>query len=154
MEILGATLAVVDVTSRASAGIWRLCQAWRDAPEEVFQLRDEIDRADRFFCMLKAGIAESCDSPDPCAFASVEEVVYLLQQGQRTIQDLQEIVDELFREGASQKSISQPPLDAKVKLRSTRKLLWLRRAGQVKRSRMGLRKVISELGLSLTFLNL
>jgi hypothetical protein len=118
MEIFGAAIAAIDVTSRASIGIWRLCQVWKDAPEDVFQLSDDVDQAERFFCMLKAGIAEGCDSSDPHTFASAEEVIELLNQGRETAKNLHEIIDELTHERQPEKPSSNVHLRTKSNRRA------------------------------------
>ena len=53
MEVVAAVVGVADVTARSAHMLWRLCDAWRDAPHEVFQLRDDLSRANEFYASLK-----------------------------------------------------------------------------------------------------
>jgi hypothetical protein len=59
MEIVAATVGVADVAGRVSHRVWRLCEAWKDAPRDVFQLRDDLSRAQEFYGSLREDVARS-----------------------------------------------------------------------------------------------
>ncbi|RSL44018.1 hypothetical protein CEP54_014856 [Fusarium duplospermum] len=57
MELLVAIVGVADVTARASTGLWKLCEQWRDAPKEIRLLRDDLVQANAFFAQIQKGLA-------------------------------------------------------------------------------------------------
>ena len=56
LSIIAAVVGVADVAGRTSNSIWRLCDAGRDAPRDVHELRDELTRASEFFSGLERGL--------------------------------------------------------------------------------------------------
>jgi len=58
MEVVAAAVGIADVTARSAHMLWRLCDAWRDAPHDLFQLRDDLSRANEFYGSLKNDVAQ------------------------------------------------------------------------------------------------
>jgi len=56
MELIAATIGVIDVTTRTSSHVWKLCNNWKDAPRELHHLRDDMVRTHEFFLQVRTGI--------------------------------------------------------------------------------------------------
>ena len=156
MEIVACVIGVADVTARASSKIWRLCELWKDAPQDVFHLRDELDRSSRFFEALKTGMqqqslpASSSSSPSQTVMV---DLTSLLNRGHGTVSALQALFDELLIvKTDAEKGSSSEKLVA-VELGKRRRVGWLKRFHRIKRLRNSLRQTTDQIGLYLSLLN-
>ncbi|KAF5006895.1 hypothetical protein FDECE_6754 [Fusarium decemcellulare] len=99
MELLAAIIGVADVTARASTGLWKLCEQWRDAPKDVHLLRDDLVQANAFFVQIQKGISmEQARGVDASSWppACIHELKRLLHEGQTLVLGVQKMVDELL----------------------------------------------------------
>jgi len=153
MEIVACVVGAADVTARASSKIWRLCELWKDAPQDAYHLRDELGRASRFFDAIKSGIQESFSvSPSQTVLM---DLTSLLNQGHHTVSTLQVLFDELLsdRDGLEKDSGALPHQNSAVELSKKRKLRWMKRLHKIKRLRASLRQTTEQIGLFLSLLN-
>src|SRR5690349_2452940 len=122
MELVAAAVGIVDITTRACSKCWKLCDLWRDAPRDIFQLRDDLDRSARFFLSLHEGLRRRSGSQNDVERAAADdEIAALLVEGCDAIEGLQNIMDELI----SPDAIRAPRAQSEILKR--RKFLWLRR---------------------------
>jgi len=147
MEIVAIVVGVADVTARASSKIWHLCEVWKDAPEEVCQLRDELDRAGRFFASLQNAIQQSFPASVPPSTSA--DLKSLLNKGRCTIITMQVFLDELC---STKEALGQ--CTQVGELGKSRRLLWMRRKKKIKKSWATLRHTIEHIGLYLSLLNM
>lgn len=146
MEVVACVVGVADVTARASSKIWKLCELWKDAPQDVYLLRDELGRASRFFDALKSGIEQSFPaslSPD-----MLVDFLSLLDQGHKTVSTLQLLFDDLLAPSNDSGKAHSTVLE----LSKTRKLYWLSRFHKTKRLRSSLRRTTEQIGLYMSLL--
>src|SRR5262245_57221552 len=88
MEVVGAAVGVADVAGRVSHRVYKLCEAWKDAPRDVFQLRDDLARAQDFYGSLKEDVAKSITvilAPPPTKARDTEtgEIFYSAKIGMK-----------------------------------------------------------------------
>lgn len=57
MEAVSAILGVSEMALRTGSKLWEVSCAWRDAPEELHLLRDDMARTQRFFGETQHGLA-------------------------------------------------------------------------------------------------
>ncbi|KAK5651530.1 hypothetical protein OQA88_11984 [Cercophora sp. LCS_1] len=143
MEAVAAIVGVADVTARASSKIWRLCELWKDAPQDVYFLRDDLDRANRFFASLRNSLETL---PPTMGQPLSQDLEGLLGSGHRTISSLQLLLDEFLDD-------KQAGTRQVVEISKRRKLLWLRSLSKVKRLKGALRQTTEQVGLCLSLLN-
>jgi len=156
MELVAAAVGVVDITARASSKAWELCGIWKDAPRDIFQLRDEIDRSATFFLALHDGLVRRSKSRPDCqdlAAADADiEFQSLLVEGCDAIEGLQKIIDDLIAPCQEEPASTTPA--AKLSIPKRRKFVWLRRLKEVKKLKNTLNHVTSQIGFRVAFLNL
>jgi hypothetical protein len=63
MEIALAVVGVTDVAIRATSKLWALSEAWRDAPADLHNLRDDLTRTEQFFSEIQQHVAKTSS---PC----------------------------------------------------------------------------------------
>lgn len=63
IEVVGAAIGVAGVTARSTHRLWKLCEAWREAPREVFPLLDGLQRAQEFYTCLKVDVTNALAVP-------------------------------------------------------------------------------------------
>lgn len=152
MEAAAAVIGIADAAARASSKIWNLCEQWKDAPQDIYQLRDELDRADRFFSALKE--ASNQQFPAHVSENISTDLASLLKKGYNTVYTLQLLVDELlctnYLPGVSAQSRGE---DGTVEISKRRRLLWLKRLHKVKRLKGTLKQTTEQTGLYLSLLN-
>ncbi len=153
MEVVACVVGVADVTARASSKIWRLCELWKDAPQDAYHLRDELHRAGRFFDALKSGM-QHFSSVSPSQTMLVD-LTSLLNQGHHTVSTFQQLFDELLNagDGVGNDSGDLSHQNPVVELGKKRRLRWLKRLHKIKRLRASLRQTTEQVGLYLSLLN-
>ena len=142
------------MTARASSKIWRLCELWKDAPQDVFHLRDELDRSSRFFEALKIGMQQSL--PASPSQTVMVDLTSLLNRGHGTVSALQALFDELLIVKTDAEKGSGHGLSSEnvaVELGKRRRVGWLKRFHRIKRLRNSLRQTTDQIGLYLSLLN-
>jgi len=147
--VVAAAVGIADVAARASSKAWKLCDLWRDAPRDIFLLRDDLDRSARFFVALHQGLERRSDNRKDSEWAAADdELASLLSDGCETLEGLQDIMDSLI----SPDSVAMPA--TQLDLPKRRRFLWLRRLKEVKKLKVALGNVMSQIGLQLAYLNL
>lgn len=141
MELFAGIVGVADVTARTSAGLWRLCEHWRDAPKDVSLLRDDLGQASEFFAQLQRGIAAEQARAGASTWPpeSIAELERMLQDGEALVLSVQQLVDDLLNQtvpGAGQ---------AQQDLSKRRKLTWVKRSRWVLEQRRALKKLVGKI---------
>ncbi|KAK5655396.1 hypothetical protein OQA88_5666 [Cercophora sp. LCS_1] len=134
MEFAAAIISITEVTLRTGSKLWKLSVAWRDAPEDLSRLRDDITRTEQFLDEIRqnalyppATNSWKDDSP------SETELKRLIGEGVRVLETIEEVVDHLV---GSEKS------DTIGKLR---RLIWMANARKVTVLRKQLSGVVSSI---------
>ncbi|RMJ04690.1 hypothetical protein CDV36_014640 [Fusarium kuroshium] len=150
MELLAAIVGVADVTARASTGLWKLCEQWRDAPKEIHLLRDDLVQANAFFAQIQKGLTaeqarggSSSRWPPEC----IRELERLLQDGQALVLGVEKMVDELMSPGIAASGPSHQSLSGR------RKLLWVTKLRWTSEQRRSLKTLMGKICVSLVSLN-
>jgi hypothetical protein len=97
LEVVVASYSVARVATQACWNTWLLCEQWKNAPREVFQLRDELSSADEFFAGVQRGLGTEVSNHD-CQWTdeTAAELRHLLNQGHNALLQIQAIVDRLL----------------------------------------------------------
>lgn len=139
MEAVGAVFGIVDVALRTSSKAWKLSGVWRDAPAELHRLRDELDRAERFFSETQQGIeslyALSREHKGE-SHATWSEVERLLGAGVVVLRRIEDFIDSLERPDSQ--NIGQP-------LSKTRRIKWMTSARKTTAAREELRGIMANI---------
>ncbi|RTE76955.1 hypothetical protein BHE90_008575 [Fusarium euwallaceae] len=150
MELLAAIVGVADVTARASTGLWKLCEQWREAPKEIHLLRDDLVQANAFFAQIQKGLtAEQARGgsasrwPPEC----IRELERLLQDGQALVLGVEKMVDELMSPGIAASGPSHQSLSGR------RKFLWVTKLRWTSEQRRSLKTLMGKICVSLVSLN-
>ncbi|KAJ4328679.1 hypothetical protein N0V84_000870 [Fusarium piperis] len=150
MELLAAIVGVADVTARASTGLWKLCEQWRDTPKEIHLLRDDLVQANAFFAQIQKGLtaeqargASASRWPPEC----IRELERLLKNGQALILGVEKMVDELLSQGIAASRPSHQSLSGR------RKLLWVTKLRWTSDQRSSLKVLMGKICVSLVSLN-
>ncbi|RSL88358.1 hypothetical protein CEP52_015246 [Fusarium oligoseptatum] len=150
MELLAAIVGVADVTARASTGLWKLCEQWREAPKEIHLLRDDLVQANAFFAQIQKGLtAEQARGgsasrwPPEC----IRELERLLQDGQALVLGVEKMADELMSPGIAASGPSHQSLSGR------RKLLWVTKLRWTSEQRRSLKTLMGKICVSLVSLN-
>ena len=157
MEVVAAALGVVDIAARSSSKLWKLCEIWKNAPRDIYELRDEVDRAIGIYKIVEANLRNGEKTEEVSA-----ELLALLQSGVGIVTDLQELIDELlYASGAPEQERDQPTRvttrDYRPRvegLMKRRRLLWMTKTQRVKYLRRVLKGNIDQIGLQLILMNL
>lgn len=150
MELFAAIVGVADVTARASTGLWRLCEQWRDAPKEIHLLRDDLVQANSFFAQIQKGLiaeqargASASRWPPECT----RELGQFLKDGQALVLGVEKMVDELLSRGVAASGPSH------LSLSGQRKLLWVTKLRWTSDQRRSLKTLMGKICVSLVSLN-
>lgn len=145
MELLGgvgAAIGVADVAVRTSLKLWRVSVAWRDAPNDLHRLLEDMTRAERFFREAEEGLkarssGSSTNASPPTRPQHQLEMDKLLRYGLQVLSQIEHIVDRLRDVDTSAGQSAQVlekaqhgPTD-EASLSKRRKAVWLRNAGKI-----------------------
>jgi hypothetical protein len=165
MELAAAVVAVVEVTSRASSALWKLGEEWKNAPRDIYQLRDDVDRAVSLYRVVQASIAppENPKGGDgyraqvvrgggdngggPGEALVADELKLLVLEGESAVSRIQAMIDNLMH-------TSGTPFAAADIIPKMRRLAWLRNQAKVRYLQSVLRRNLDQLGMHLVLLNL
>ncbi|KAK5653204.1 hypothetical protein OQA88_9102 [Cercophora sp. LCS_1] len=134
MEAVAAVIGIADVTIRTSSKLWALCNAWREAPSDLHRLRDDLTRTELFFAETREGLVSTSPQAGLNEKVILLDLKRLLDQGGLVIQEVEDIVDQLWDGTASS------PSDV---LNARRKLTWLKNATKINKLRKELGTVLS-----------
>lgn len=156
MEATGI-IALVRATTSTALRAHTLCVIWKDAPRDVFFLRDELDTYKSFFESIQGSIVESAFldklevDREPASFIPMQKQALraLLTKGASLAQALGEILVELVGEPTER---THTVGNERLALR--KKVLWLRRMDNVTNMRKMLRRTVDNIALCLTMLDL
>jgi ankyrin repeat protein len=163
MELAAAIVAVAEVTARCSSKVWKLCHQWKDVPRDIVQLRDDLERSGRFLEVLRqvapdgALLAPNSGDESGNWLSAGRDLGVLLRQGHVVVDKLHEIVDELVDPSPKFEGGDGPQQEAESwpsSIRTSRKILWLRRAQDVKKLKASLNHITTQIGFQLALLNL
>lgn len=150
-----AIIALVRATTSSSLQARTLCVIWKDAPRDVFFLRDELDTYKSFFDSIQGGIVESSFldeieiDREHGGFIPMQKQALgaLLTKGASIAQSLGDILVELVGEPTER-------IRGNERLALRKKILWLRRMENVTKLRKMLRRTVDNVTLCLTMLDL
>ncbi|KAK3395161.1 ankyrin repeat-containing domain protein [Podospora didyma] len=120
MEVVAGIVSITNVTIRISSKLWKLSDAWREAPENIYRLRDDITRTKQLLEEIGQNAAfetppeSQGESPEPRA-----DLKILLNQGTAALRRIEEIIERLIRGDSADSNLSQD-------LGKRRKIIWLR----------------------------
>jgi len=149
MEIALAVVGVTDVAVRASSKLWALSTAWRDAPADLHNLRDDLTRTERFFGEIQLHLKSTQfrvfplekevfpDSP-----TEQSELGRLVDEGGVALRRIEAIVDGLT---VADDAETLSMIERVGELGKKRKFLWLRHSRKVARLRKELGYVRSSI---------
>lgn len=176
MEAAGI-IALVRATSSTCVQARTLCLVWKDAPRDVFHLRDELQAFKIFHESIRAGIVEPSFLDDFQGLGGAETAVTSSASGNRRLQRealrvilakgrdvaetlgkiLVELIGENAVEGAGTGSAGDVPGaggGSRAGLAFQKKILWLRRLDTVRDLRKMLRDMMDNISLWLIMINL
>ncbi|KAK0724120.1 ankyrin repeat-containing domain protein [Lasiosphaeris hirsuta] len=135
MEAVGAIVGIADVALRTSSKLWSLSSAWRDAPEDLHRLQDDLARTQRFFSETGEGInALYAMGPGSQkeSHASWRELERLLDDGADVLRRIEQFVDSLQRTNL----LGEPK-----ELGKRRRVIWMTSARKVAKLRTQLKSI-------------
>lgn len=152
MEVALAVVNVTDVAVRCGAKLWVLSNLWRDAPDDIRSLRDEMKNTELFFDQIRRHI-EITDTRTP----SVEheflteskdqpsELTNLIDDGHVVLSRIEAIVDSLVTSTTMEAQGLLVKDNKGEKPSKTKRMLWLRHSHKVARLRKELGHIRSSL---------
>lgn len=140
MEVLGAVVTITSATIRTTSAVWSLCETWREAPEELHRLLEDLRRAQQFFSETQEGLKQSSRlglGSKTAASAQIDNLHQLLTDGANVIRDIGNLVNRL-RKGDDGGGWEKLKLEEVGK---RRRAMWLRQTWKVARLRKRLKQV-------------
>ena len=149
MDIVSAVISITEVTIRTSSKLWKLSTAWRDAPEDLHRLRDDITRTHQFFDEVRhnaryvTALGSEKRSVARPGFQrkvpmSRSDLPGLLDEGAAVLGRIEDFVDGLENEHGEGRGESH-------ELGKRRRLNWIRHSTKVARMRKELSNVVSSI---------
>ncbi|KAK4218886.1 ankyrin repeat-containing domain protein [Rhypophila decipiens] len=156
MEAAGI-IALVRATTATTLHARQLCMTWKDAPRDVFFLRDQLDTCQTFFVSIQTAIVESSalsDLPLGQEFveAQREQLGLLLERGASITHSLGCILVELIGNQAGNAG-TRGGTSSQARLGLRKRMLWLRRMDDVSNLRKMLSRTTDNIALCLIMLN-
>ncbi|KAK3344494.1 ankyrin repeat-containing domain protein [Lasiosphaeria hispida] len=140
MEVLGTLIAVTNVTISTTSSLWSLCDAWREAPEELHRLLDDLRRSQEFLSETRIGLQsmypeKSGHQLHPNRdFAALRGLERLLEEGSVVVRQIGDVINR-FRTGEDWERLKPEELGKR------RRALWLRQTLRVTRLRKKLKNI-------------
>lgn len=160
-------IALVRATTSTAFQARTLSVAWKDAPRDVFFLRDELETCKAFLESIQEGIFKSSLLDDietshmsgGLGVLKTEALKALLTRAENIVVNLGQILGELVgRQGNSLNTCGKngdPAIDRSQKrLAFRKKVLWIRRLDAVTKLRKMLRRATDDIALQLMMLNM
>ncbi|KAK4185239.1 hypothetical protein QBC35DRAFT_20544 [Podospora australis] len=129
MEVLGAVVGITSVTVRTTTSkVWTLINTWREAPDGLHRLLDDLRRSQQFLDETETGLRElylawgtspSDDPPDPTSTITAA-ILTLLEEAVVVIARIETWIEKIHN-GDGIDSLSSEGLSKR------RKAAWLRR---------------------------
>lgn len=136
ISFLASVLGIADVAGRTSSMIWQLCGTWRDAPEDVHELRDSLIRANEFFLGIRRGLETEHQRATRTSGWDDEtsrELDELLRRSEAVMKEVQGLLDRLLD------GTNPPDVESLAK---RRKLQWLKERGRASQLRHRLQELM------------
>lgn len=140
MEVLGAVVTITSATIRTTSAVWSLCDTWREAPEELHRLLEDLRRAQQFFREAQEGLKHPSylkTYDKTTASAQIDKLHQLLDDGAAVVGDIGQLVSRL-RKGDDGGGWEKLKLEEVGK---RRRAMWLRQTWKVARLRKRLKQV-------------
>ncbi|KAK0617710.1 ankyrin repeat-containing domain protein [Immersiella caudata] len=140
MEFALALVGATDVAVRASSKLWALSTAWRDAPVDLHNLRDDLTRTERFFGEIQEQLGATRIAASPLEKEALDhsELSRLIDEGAVALRRIEAIIDGL--------TVPDDVEQGKVgELGKKRKFLWLRHTRKIARLRKELGHIRSSI---------
>ncbi len=137
LEILGAVAGLSSLAARTCSKVWDLSNSWRDAPEDLHWLRDDLTRTQSFFSEVEAGASTLFLPPTKEGHASRDAIRQLVSQGSVILQRIETFVDKVL-------AVSKKPSDdaTSMDVGKRARVYWI---SYVRRELVGLRKQLAEI---------
>ncbi|KAK0652512.1 ankyrin repeat-containing domain protein [Cercophora newfieldiana] len=133
MEAAFAIVGAADVAVRATCKLWALSDAWRDAPADLFKLRDDLTRTERFYAEIQQHVTNSRSSALGASYLR-QDLQSMIEEGAITLRQIEAIVDGLVAPGNDGPDEKHCKNDA-AGVGKRRKLRWLKQSAKVTRLR-------------------
>jgi hypothetical protein len=138
MEIAVAVAGITDIAARTGSKLWSLSNAWRDAPDDLHRLRDDLTQTHHFFGEVKEGTSTSSyrgfSRKDDEGVDAQTDLQRLLGEGTDILQRIEAIIDKLIQ-------VSGQPADSPKDLGKRGKIYWL---GVVRKEITSLRRELRD----------
>ncbi|KAK4449877.1 ankyrin repeat-containing domain protein [Podospora aff. communis PSN243] len=140
MESAAAVIGITEATIRTASKLWKLTNAWRDAPEDVHRLRDDLSRTQQFFDEVRhsaslAKLSESWDQSSPFE----TELKLLLEGGIAILKRIETFVDGLLGDSPGLRQ------DTLLGIGKRRRLAWITNSRKIAQLRRELRLNVSSI---------
>jgi hypothetical protein len=135
MESVAAVIGITEATVRTASKLWKLTNAWRDAPEDVHRLRDDITRTQQFFGEIRHHTLLANKSEDAWDQSSPfeTELKLLLDGGIAVLGRIETFVDSLLGDQPTDGA------EALLNIGKRRRLVWIANTRKVTQMRRDLR---------------
>ncbi|KAK4444137.1 ankyrin repeat-containing domain protein [Podospora aff. communis PSN243] len=135
MEMVGAVAGILDVTVRTTSKVWKLCQAWQDAPEDVHNLRDDLARTQHFLSETKEGMQNAIPGYEEVMELKgrsprQESLRLLIDKGTHVIERIEAVINVLYKGAEDNETWSK-----------TMRVVWLRYKSKVAKLRKELNTI-------------
>jgi len=144
MEAIAAVVGITEATIRTTSKLWKLSNAWRDAPADLHRLRDDLSRTEHFFTevrhsalLSKPASGDSWDRRSPFQ----TELKLLIDGGIEILGRIETFVDSLVSDDVP----GHPTGDLAKSLGKRRRLGWITNSRKVTQMRNELRIKVSHI---------
>ena len=147
MEVAAAGFGLVEGAARVCSQAWRLTNLWTEAPHELHQLRDSLERTATFFKLVPPCLEEvSRVEPGELRLQLMAEAEGLCTHGKGVIEGIGQLL----------RTIEKPPLNGTPLqgLPKRRRHIWMLRKQEAQRLHQELLQTKSDLSNLLMILNL
>jgi hypothetical protein len=145
MEAIAGIVGIAEGAARAGSKLWQLTASWRDAPRDVHQLRDDLDRTSGFYNEIRQGIENTYGQLGEMQPQLKRELHWLVDDGYRHILELERIIDRIQAASGTDRNRGIGPKG---------RLTWLLQSQKVARLRLASRDVMFRLFGLLVTLNM
>ena len=133
MEVFSAVVTSLGIAANVSRGLWKLTNAWSDAPRDVHWLRDDVARTHEFLASVKYAIANGL--PDQTWNESVNELVPLIQRSEVLLTEINSIVTRIAEGRVPTVVKKQQAHDGIQPISARRRVVWMIKEVKMKKLR-------------------
>jgi len=93
--VVAAAVGILDVATKGSHSLGRICSSWRHAPDELLALRNEIEDLRMVLDQITASGVAAGDSSAPQASNALVPLDALLKKAEGIVKDFDTLVDKI-----------------------------------------------------------